>query len=107
MSPGPLVIPQGLPQATVWIIRVHVRGLTCLSGLQIVRQLTNGDPALMSGQVSPHTIYLNVNQLGQCEGLTLYLQVIIICIFIFIYFFQLIDWLWSAVLLLGVTVTAS
>lgn len=46
------------------------------------------------------TILLNVNQLGQCKGLTLCLRVIIIYIYIS-FFFHLIDLPWSAVVLLG------
>lgn len=99
---GWLLSPLGHPQATNWIIRVHARGLTHLTGQRRARRFALTLCFLMFDSLSLPTTYLNVRQLGQCRGLTLCLQVIIICILFF-----LIDWLWSAALLLGVTVIAS
>lgn len=106
VSLGLSAVPVGLPQATLWVIRVHVSGVNPPQWAQESQRAHCSTSLLMSGQaLSLPTIYLNVNQLGRSKGLTLCLRVIIICIFFS--FLQLIDWPWSAVVLVGVTVTAS
>jgi len=75
VSFGSRAIPPGLPQATVWVIRVHVRGLTHLSGRETERQLTSLSlslslPLSLSTSTSTSPLYLPECQpIGTVQGL--------------------------------------